>query len=72
VAIKTVIFQSSEQDNTTAAVASEAAIATNLVHRNIVATYAHDICSMPSMGKELDVYKFYLLQVRFCGRVPGR
>jgi hypothetical protein len=71
VAIKTVIFQSSNKESKASAIASEAAIATNLTHRNIVATYAHDICNVTGAaaeveGAELDIYKFYLIQVRFC------
>jgi hypothetical protein len=65
VAIKTVIFQSSQHEHTTSAVASEAAIATNLTHSNVVATYSHDICNVTQAGgAELDIYKFYLIQVR--------
>ena len=65
VAIKTVIFQSCGGDQQTAVVATEAAIATNLVHRNIVATYSHDVLDVAAgVGPELGVYKFYLIQVR--------
>jgi hypothetical protein len=66
VAIKTVLFQSGPGDNQTAVVASEAAIASNLVHDNVVATYSHDICKVESkgVGNELAVFKFYLVQVR--------
>ena len=71
-AIKTVIFQSRAADAIKATVASEAAIATNLTHSNVVATYGHDICSatggggssQPQGANELDIYKFYLFQVR--------
>lgn len=66
-AIKTVIFQSRAADAVKAAVASEAAIATNLTHSNVVATYGHDICSAATGARgtnELDIYKFYLFQVR--------
>ena len=65
VAIKTLIFQDCGASSQTAAVASEAAIASNLVHRNIVATYSHDICNVASAAnKELGIFKFYLIQVR--------
>jgi hypothetical protein len=64
VAIKTVLFQSGAGDDQMARVASEAAIASNLVHRNIVSTYSHDICNVSSsQGNELAIYKFYLIQV---------
>lgn len=57
-------------------VASEAAIATSLVHQNIVATYSHDITSSPerprppsgtapaepALGGDSS-FKFYLIQV---------
>eukprot|EP00892_Ulva_mutabilis_P009187 jgi/Ulvmu1/6640/UM003_0278.1 len=66
VAIKTLLFQSSDADNQTAKVASEVAIASNLVHHNIVATYSHDICHVSDASTcELDIYKFYLIQ-EFC------
>jgi hypothetical protein len=51
-----------------AEIASEAAIATNMMHPNIVATYSYDIMKV-SGGKtpvdtgELAVYKLYLIQV---------
>ena len=66
VAIKTVLFQSGPGDNQTAVVASEAAIASNLVHDNIVTTYSHDICKVETRSamNELNVFKFYLIQVR--------
>jgi hypothetical protein len=65
VAIKAVLFQSSGADDATALVASEAAIATNLVHRSLVATYSHDVRSVTGMlDNELSTYKFYLVQVR--------
>jgi hypothetical protein len=67
VAIKTVIFQNAVNEHMTAVVASEAAIASNLTHCNIVATYSHDICNISaangSGSHELDIYKFYLIQV---------
>jgi hypothetical protein len=35
------------------------------VHRNIVATYSHDICNVVSeTNHELGIFKFYLIQVR--------
>jgi hypothetical protein len=67
VAIKTVLFQSSgDSDRATSLVASEAAIATNLSHPNVVATYTHDICAVVAEDgrNELDIYKFYLVQVQ--------
>lgn len=63
-AIKTVLFQSGSGDDQTSRVASEAAIASNLVHRNIVSTYSHDIRNVTSsQGNELAIFKFYLIQV---------
>jgi hypothetical protein len=68
VAIKTIVFQASEGDNRAALVASEAAIASNLAHRNIVATYSHDLRNVTGQSSrsvhELAVFKFYLIQVR--------
>jgi hypothetical protein len=64
VAIKTVVFTSAGGDAQAALVASEAAIAYNLSHRNVVATYSHDILDVQkSAGPELGIYKFYLIQV---------
>jgi hypothetical protein len=78
VAIKTVIFQSSHKEKKASAIASEAAIATNLTHRNVVATYAHDICNVTGDGStraiegaELDIYKFYLIQVPLLRILPS-
>eukprot|EP00892_Ulva_mutabilis_P012771 jgi/Ulvmu1/9867/UM057_0021.1 len=66
VAIKTVIFSSDHGDRQTQVVASEAAIASNLSHRNVVATYNHDVLDVAkAVGPELGVYKFYLIQ-EFC------
>jgi hypothetical protein len=70
VAIKTVVFLSDQKEHKASSIASEAAIASNLAHKNIVATYSHDICNVSSAsqaveGTELDIYKFYLIQVRF-------
>eukprot|EP00892_Ulva_mutabilis_P012784 jgi/Ulvmu1/9879/UM057_0034.1 len=63
VAIKTVIFQSCGGDQQANVVATEAAIATNLVHPNVVATYSHDVLDVAeAVGNELGVYKFYLIQ----------
>ena len=63
VAIKTVIFQVGMTAADTAQVASEAAIASNLVHENIVNTYNHDMCCLQDNdNNELEVYKFYLIQ----------
>jgi hypothetical protein len=70
VAIKTVLFQSSSGDSQMALVASEAAIASNLVHPNIVATYSHDICNVSQGGNELPIFKFYLIQVSVPPAVP--
>ena len=71
VAIKTLVFQSDSADNQLNKVASEVAIASNLVHTNIVATYSHDVCpvsenpaSNSNSNNELGIYKFYLIQVR--------
>ena len=65
VAIKTILFQSEPQQQQTASIASEAAIASNLSHSNVVATYSHDIRSVENSGasNELAVFKFYLVQV---------
>jgi hypothetical protein len=66
VAIKTVVFQGGEDESQSALIVSEAAIASNLFHRNVVATYCHDIRSLVgTSGKEAGVFKFYLLQVCF-------
>ena len=46
-----------------AAIASEAAIATNMAHRNIVATYSYDIVRVSADVAELAIYKLYLIQV---------
>lgn len=63
-AIKTVVFQKGEDDAYTSLVASEAAIASNLVHKNVVTTYSHDIRNIiVGPGPEHSIYKFYLLQV---------
>lgn len=66
VAIKTILFQSEPQQQQTESIASEAAIASNLSHKNVVATYSHDIRSVDNPGatNELAVFKFYLVQVR--------
>ena len=66
VAIKTVLFQTGQSRRMAQAVAGEAAIASNLTHRNVVATYSHDIChvSQPGSQRELELFKFYLVQVR--------
>lgn len=64
VAIKTVIFSSKGGDAETHRVAKEAAIASNLSHQNVVATYSHDIVDVQkSSGPELGIYKFCLIQV---------
>lgn len=67
VAIKTVQFQAGALDSPVVAISNEAAIASNLNHPNIVATYAHDIADVTAQkeGRAADsVYKFYLVQVR--------
>jgi hypothetical protein len=71
VAIKTLLFQSDTCDNQTAKVASEVAIASNLVHHNVVATYSHDICNVSDSptGNELGIFKVYLIQVRLCNAI---
>jgi hypothetical protein len=65
VAIKTVLFQSGQSHKMAQAVAGEAAIASNLNHPNVVATYSHDIChvTQPGSQRELELFKFYLVQV---------
>jgi hypothetical protein len=64
VAIKAVIFSSEGGDGETAVAAREAAIAGNLSHPNVVATYSHEILdASKSVGPELGVCKFYLIQV---------
>ena len=66
VAIKTVVFSSGGGgcDEYTQLVASEAAIASNLSHENIVSTYSHDIVEVQKTnGPENGIYKFYLIQV---------
>jgi hypothetical protein len=66
VAVKTVVFQGGVDNVHASLVASEAAIATNMKHKNIVATYSHDlrnISEKESIGIEQSVFKFYLLQV---------
>jgi hypothetical protein len=63
VAIKTVVFQGGHDESTSSLIVSEAAIASNLFHKNVVATYCHDIRSLVNgNGKEATVFKFYLLQ----------
>lgn len=63
VAIKTVVFQGGEDESMSSLIVSEAAIASNLFHKNVVATYCHDIRSLLNgNGKEATVFKFYLLQ----------
>lgn len=65
-AIKSVVFQSGPGDKQTAVVATEAAIASNLLHDNVVTTYSHDIspCGSARRRNELPVFKFFLIQVR--------
>jgi serine/threonine protein kinase len=68
VAIKTVAFQSGIDDKQLHTISSEAAIASNLMHNNIVTTYAHDVCDATvddSFENVPGVYTFYLVQ-EFC------
>lgn len=54
------------QSSQTALVASEAAIASNLVHNNIVKTYKHDVQTISDAnGLELGIFKLFLVQVSF-------
>jgi hypothetical protein len=56
--------ESKPHDKATTSVAREAAIATTLSHRNVVSTYSHDIAGVSGHGgQELDIYRFYLIQV---------
>jgi serine/threonine protein kinase len=66
VAIKTVVFQSGKDQTQSSLIVSEAAIASNLFHKNVVTTYCHDVRMVPDkmLGNEEGVFKFYLLQVR--------
>lgn len=60
------MFQSTASDDQLAAIASEAAISSSLVHRNIVSTYTHDVRNLTSeSGLDLGVFKFHLIQ-EFC------
>ena len=64
-AIKTIVFSCSPQADEADDVAKEAAIATNLCHHNVVATYGHEIVDVShAAGAELGVCKFYLIQAR--------
>lgn len=65
VAIKTVVFQGGDDQTQSSLIVSEAAIASNLFHKNVVATYCHDVRSLMcgGVGNEEGVFKFYLLQV---------
>lgn len=71
-AIKVLLFHSDQAK--VAEVASEAAIATNLTHSNLVATYSHDLhcvdnnasaATSPAFPGEPKIFKLYLIQVRF-------
>jgi serine/threonine protein kinase len=65
VAVKTVVFQGGLNEAHATLVASEAAIASNMTHRNVVATYSHDLRNITapnSVGAEQCIFKFYLLQ----------
>lgn len=69
-AIKVLLFHSDQAK--VAEVASEAAIATNLTHSNLVATYSHDLHCLdhhtspanPAFPAEPKIFKLYLIQVR--------
>lgn len=64
-AIKTILFSCSPAADEADVIAKEAAIATNLCHRNVVATYSHDVLDVARpTGAELGICKFYLIQVR--------
>ena len=64
-AIKTILFQCLPGTDDIRTIAREAAISSNLAHRNVAATYAHDLVNMhKGAGSELAVYKFYLVQAR--------
>ena len=67
VAIKTIVFSARDSSTEGSLVATEAAIASTLVHDNIVATYSHDVqlLSPDPTGHsgELPVFKFFLVQV---------
>lgn len=64
VAIKTIVFESAPLEHQTATIASEAAIASNLSHRNVVGTYSHDIRAIDAamQTNELSLFKFYMIQ----------
>jgi hypothetical protein len=68
VAVKTIIFSCSPSADEADSIAKEAAIASNLCHRNIVNTYDYDIKDVThtTAGAELGVCKFYLVQVSVC------
>ena len=66
VAVKTVIFQGANMDSDSMRRATtEASIAYNLAHPNIVATYSHELKSIvdTSHVEELNTWKLYLIQV---------
>lgn len=73
VAIKTVVFQGGDDQTQSSLIVSEAAIASNLFHKNVVATYCHDVRSLMcgGVGNEEGVFKFYLLQVRLVAQYMG-
>jgi hypothetical protein len=63
VAIKKIVFEGHGDGDELRAVASEAAISTNLSHRNVIATYSHDIVNIsPATKHEPGIYKFYLVR----------
>lgn len=87
VAIKTVLLEGDPADKAMASVAREAAIACNLSHPNVVATYSHDVACLSGSGgggaaalgaarsvwpdAACDAFRFYLIQVR-CPATCGR
>ena len=75
VAIKTILFEGGADNAPPAAAASEAAIASTLVHANLVATYSHGLRGVGAPAErgegELDVYRLYLVQVCPPPAAPG-
>ena len=77
VAVKTVLFQSSEQDNKLQLLAREATIATRLSHRCLARTFTHDLSEIdtglkagrrakratPAAAQKGTVFMFFMLQV---------
>jgi hypothetical protein len=66
VAVKAIVFSCDAAGEEANIIAKEAAIASNLAHRNVVATYSYDVLDVTqATGCELGICKFYLIQV--CG-----